>query len=65
MNEYTTLDARFWEAYRARVAASVLPLVLQIEAIDNTQYRSAEDRAISRSVEIADKLVQRLKGGEK
>jgi len=56
------LSNRFWEAYRARVAASVLPLALRNEPVLNVQYKSAEDRAVERSVEIADKLVQLLKG---
>ena len=64
MSEYTTLDSRFWEAYRARVAALVLPIALKAEAATSNQYKSADDRAIERSVDIADKLVQMLKGGE-
>lgn len=53
----------YWRQVRVTVAASVLPFALQQEPVINAQFRSADDRAIERSVGIADKFVQRLKGG--
>lgn len=63
-NEYIVEGQFDWLAYKAHVAASVLPLAIQHEPVVNAQYKSADERAIERCVSIADKLVQRLKGGE-
>jgi hypothetical protein len=54
-----------WLAYKANLAASVLLYALRNEPVANSQYRGADERAIERSVTIAEKMVQRLKGGEK
>lgn len=53
-----------WLAFKAQVAASMLPMAIRQEPVANAQYKSADERAIERCVSIAEKLVQRLKGGE-
>ena len=69
MSDYTVEGGFDWQAYKANVAASVLPVILtrtwKEHEHDNRQLRNADSVAISHTidiaVEIADELERRLK----
>ena len=72
MSEYTVECGFDWLAYKAQVAATMLPPIYEEakkEAKDNQSIRSAKDVAIEDAIEMAvdmaEKLERRLKGGKK
>ena len=70
-NEYTVEGQFDWMAYKADVAAKMLPVIypLVLRQHDSTHYQSATQIAISETIniaiELASRLEDRLKGGGK
>lgn len=67
--EYTVEGGFDWLAYKAQVAAKMLPIIYPNVLKNNSGIRNANDVAadetIDLAIEMAERLEKRLKGGEK
>lgn len=57
-----------WQAYKAQVAATMLPIIYPAIARSNAGIRNANDVAAEETIELAiamaERLERRLKGGQ-